>query len=103
MSFPGGGFFLPARNAHDWRVLIGEVAEHLRAAGQVQILVNDQRWMVRQRHGAVALCCTRCGGAVDAAQLSSADDTTVYCHACTPPTQVRLLRARRHPQRQAAG
>jgi hypothetical protein len=67
VSFPGGGMFVPARNPYDRQLLAEHVLSRARAKGQVQVLLDDQRWMVYHSPGRRNICCSRCGVAVDSA------------------------------------
>jgi hypothetical protein len=49
VSFVGGGTFFPARSPDNRQALVEYVADRVRAAGRVQVLVDGQRWMVEPR------------------------------------------------------
>ncbi len=67
VSFSGGGMFVPARNPYDRQLLAEHVLSRVRAKGQVQVLLDNQRWMVDRSPGRRSICCSRCGIAVDSA------------------------------------
>lgn len=46
VSFVGVGRFHPARNSGNRETLVAYVADQVKKAGQVQVLVDDRRWMV---------------------------------------------------------
>jgi hypothetical protein len=79
VSFPGGGMFLPARNRYDRQILIEHIADRARAKGQVQVLVDDLRWMV---HLPATAHCSACGCTVDSACYSTAHHDEAYCLGC---------------------
>ncbi len=81
VSFPGGGFFLPARSTQDRQMLVQQVTDRLRTSGHVQVLVDDRRWLVRCEPG--WSCCRRCGGALPLACYSAADGAAPLCLWCT--------------------
>lgn len=82
MSFRGGGLFLPARSPYDRQLLVEHVLSRVRAAGQVQVLLDDQRWMVHRHRGQSATCCARCGAWVDSACYAGARLGQPYCVRC---------------------
>lgn len=82
VSFPGGGNFLPFRNASDRRRLIADIADHSRAGDPVQLLVDEQRWVIRPRHTSSSLGCAGCGVTAEPAAFAHADEKTGYCIAC---------------------
>jgi len=82
VSFAGGGVFLPARNPSDRESLIADVALHARANGLVQVLVDDQRWIVRTLPEPCASGCSKCGHALEPACYSLTDARAAYCVAC---------------------
>jgi hypothetical protein len=84
ISFAGGGMFLPARNPYDRQMLAEHVGERARAKGQVQVLMGDQRWMVRRACGAAAVRCALCGMGSTTACYSKvrACEDVCYCVAC---------------------
>lgn len=91
VSFAGGGAFVPARNVSDRRNLIANVALCARTNGLVQVLVDDQRWIVRARREPCATGCCRCGQAPEPVCYAAADERAAYCVTCvfardhTPP------------------
>jgi len=76
LSFAGGGLFLPARSPYDRQTLAEHIASRARRNGQVQVLVDDRRWLVYRRSAASAAVCTHCG----ASSLASA----CYAIGCAP-------------------
>lgn len=84
--------FLPARSPYDRQVLADHVAASLRVTGQVQVLVNEQRWMVRCTGPSVPVYCTGCASGLNTVWAADSDAWT-YCaecalHGCTEPVQV---------------
>jgi hypothetical protein len=82
ISFAGGGMFLPARNPCDRQKLAEHVGERARTKGQVQVLMGDQRWMVRRPCAAAPVRCTLCGMGSTTACYSRAGEDICYCVAC---------------------
>jgi hypothetical protein len=82
VSFAGGGVFLPARSSSDRQSLIANVELRARANGLVQVLVDDQRWIVRTLPAPCAAGCSRCGQALEPACYAAADARAAYCATC---------------------
>lgn len=82
VSFAGGGLFLPARNPYDRQLLVEHVSERVRAKGEVQVLMDDQLWLVHRNRGPAGPPCVRCGMAVAAACYSRGCGQVCYCVAC---------------------
>ena len=93
LSFPGGGVFLPARDAYDRQTLIEHVTQRVRAKGPVQVLVDNHRWMVQAGAANRAAICAACGQSADAACYSTGSNGTSYCVHCAlgGPTRVEQL------------
>lgn len=79
VSFPGGGFFLPARSAADWQDLISHVMDRVRTAGRVQVLTAGHRWVLRRTAEQARIRCASCGAESDSACF---DDGLSFCIAC---------------------
>jgi hypothetical protein len=83
VSFAGGGIFLPAGNRYDRETLMEYVADNVRTKGQVQILVDDQRWLARDVRPESGGGCSTCRGRLlGAACYAAADVRTAYCVKC---------------------
>ena len=82
VSFTGGGIFLPARSPYDRQMLIEHVTTRARAQGVVQVLIDDDRWMVRTHRDGAAVCCARCGHSGESACYSDATGDAVCCPRC---------------------
>ena len=82
VSFPGGGTFLPLRNASDRRRLIADIANHSRAGDPVQLLVEEQRWVIRPQQVSSSFGCAVCGITEEPAAFSQGDEQTGYCITC---------------------
>ncbi|MFI5397835.1 MAG: hypothetical protein ACHQ9S_20045 [Candidatus Binatia bacterium] len=82
ISFSGGGVFLPARSPYDRQTLMEYVAHHLGAGRQVQVLVDDQRWLVRLKRRRPAGCCSQCATALESVSCSAANGEAAYCMKC---------------------
>src|SRR5262245_38366027 len=90
MSFRGGGTFLPARSPYDRQVLIEYVTQRVRFTGEVQVLLDGQRWLVRGHRGWPVAYCTNCGNAADPTCYAPTNSQSGYCATCalgaeTPP------------------
>ena len=72
VSFRGGGIFLPARNPYDRELLLEHVAARVRSSGEVQVLLDGERWQVHPHRRSAACTCAHCGDAVDAACYAAA-------------------------------
>lgn len=81
VSFPGGGAFLPARSPYDRQMLIEHVAHRLHAEGRVQVLLDEQRWLVQSDRGAGAPHCAACACPVSVA-CYAATNGVAYCPKC---------------------
>jgi hypothetical protein len=82
ISYRGGGLFVPARTPYDRQLLVEQVVERVRTKGQVQVLVDDQRWMVYSSGGAAPLCCAGCGLSHTSACYSAVLDEAAFCVKC---------------------
>jgi hypothetical protein len=82
VSFPGGGTFLPARTPYDRQILLEYVGAYLHANGQVQVLVDGQRWMVHLTRNSAVPSCSTCGCSADSVCSSLAHGEEVYCVKC---------------------
>jgi hypothetical protein len=89
VSFANGGLFIPARSPYDRQMLIEHVVDRVRSKGQVQVLVDDERWMVHLR-GNSAVNCAFCGLAGELACQSIGDEAATYCAHCAFGDQVEL-------------
>lgn len=84
VSYPGGGFFLPARSAEDWQDLISQVMDRVRTAGRVQVLTAGHRWVLRSATEQADILCTSCGCATDSACFDGGIAFCVTCALATP-------------------
>jgi hypothetical protein len=82
VSFPGGSMFLPARNPYDRQMLLEHIVDRAQAKERVQVLVDDLRWMVHLRRGPATAHCSACGGALNSACYSTAEDGEAHCLGC---------------------
>ncbi len=82
VSFPGGCTFLPTHTPYQRQLLEEHVLQCVRVNGRVQVLIQDQRWMVYLHGGASTVCCSRCGDFLGAAVYSTPDATETYCGKC---------------------
>lgn len=82
VSFAGGGAFLPARTPYDLQMLVEHVLRLVRASGEVQVLVDDRRWIVHLRSGASTAWCSCCGYSLGSVFYSNGDAKDVCCAEC---------------------
>ncbi len=83
VSFPGGGMFLPARTPYDRETLMDYISHTVRRTGRAQVLVDDQRWLVRGRRNQTLGRCTGCDHLLDAAcNVAGNAETNEYCVSC---------------------
>ena len=101
VSFPGGGMFLPARSPYDRQMLVEHIAARVRSKGRVQVLLDEQRWMVQLNRGAARIACASCGDTVDSACYRAPDGGAAHCIACALQTVGDLAPSFNMPQRDA--
>ncbi len=82
VSFVGGGIFLPARSPYDRQLLAEHVQSRVHAKGQVQVLIDDQRWMVHRRPSSGFAGCSHCGSSINSACYLGAGSGRPYCLTC---------------------
>ena len=73
VSYAFGGIALPDRNPSDHDNLVREVKTRTQDNGLVQILLEDQRWLVHARHGHPDDC-ARCRLALNLACYPADDE-----------------------------
>lgn len=98
VSFAGGSIFVPARNPYDRQMLMEHIAERVRAQGHVQVLVDDQRWLVRLSRGSSADCCSNCGYSLDAAGYAAVTGAAAFCVSCAFGVHAESISPHRQPQ-----
>lgn len=101
VSFPGGGMFLPARSPYDRQLLVEHIADRVRNKGHVQVLLDEQRWMVQLNRSTPWPVCSSCGDAVDSSCYRVAEDGVTYCLSCALGPRADLRQAYHLPHRQA--
>lgn len=94
VSFKGGGLCLPARSPYDRQVLVEEVKAHARTKGVVQILVDNDRWLVHAQRGRTGMRCACCNGWADSACYSHAHGEAPFCVKCAMGFEVLTAPAR---------
>jgi hypothetical protein len=82
VSYLGGGVFVPTRSSRDRQMLTELVADRAHAKGQVQVLVDDQRWMACCCRSSHTRACACCGATVDVACYACTNHDTEYCVWC---------------------
>lgn len=73
---------MAARNPYDRQLLAEHVLSRARTKGQVQVLIDNQRWVVHRRPGPRSVSCSRCGLVVDSACYLVAKEGIPYCVSC---------------------
>jgi hypothetical protein len=101
VSFPRGGTFLPAWTPYDRQILVEYVGASLHSSGQVQVLVDGQRWMVHLSRSSVMPCCLSCGCSADSACYSAAHGEEAYCVRCAVGERQQTVLFQGEGQRQA--
>ncbi|MBI3782146.1 MAG: hypothetical protein HY270_01975 [Deltaproteobacteria bacterium] len=94
VSYKGGGLCLPARSPYDRQLLAEQVVYCTRTKGMVQVLVNDDRWLVHLPTGPRGGC-VECGQRMDTAWHAPALGDVAYCSRCA--LDDRNQRQRRAP------
>ena len=82
VSYKGGGLCLPARSPYDRQLLAEQVVYCTRTKGMVQVLVNDDRWLVHLPKATPTDDCTECGQRMDTAWHMPSLGQAVYCSRC---------------------
>ncbi len=95
VSFCGGGIFLPARNPYDREMLAEHVTNRVRAKGQVQVIIDDQEWMVYLSPDPSLLCCSVCSHPLPSACYSAGSDGIPFCVKCAFAERRNPVRQRR--------
>ncbi len=79
VSYMGGGIFLRDRGPGDRQTIIDYVARLTRSKARVQILLENQRWLVHVDDHAQ---CARCNVLTSAACREANCDAEAYCLRC---------------------
>lgn len=79
VSFVGGGIFLPDHGPSDRRTLIDYVERLAGSKPKVQILLENQRWLVQPCNYA---CCACCGYACNVSCREASNETDAFCLKC---------------------
>src|ERR1043166_6991505 len=99
VSFPGGGIFLPARSPYDRQILIELVTDRVHCTGEVQVLLDGERWRVQLRRGGCPRC-AYCGTAVHPTCNSMTHGERGYCVNCAFGDGAALVPVAHEPGRQ---
>jgi hypothetical protein len=81
ISFPGGGFILSARTPYDRQIFIEHVLDRVHVMGELRVLLDDQRWLVRAQRSRPIIPCTHCGATVQLTCYSAASGLP-FCMSC---------------------
>jgi|JRYF01.1.fsa_nt_gb hypothetical protein len=88
VSFKGGGICVPARSPYDRQLLAEQVMSQCRSKGTVQVLLDDDRWMVHTHIGAGPVYCVQCGRRSNSVCYSESHNGT-FCVACAVGEQTK--------------
>lgn len=99
VSYRGGSLSLPARNAYDRQVLAAELFRDSDQHDTVQVLLDDDRWLVHRLGRPQRIHCRACGAPTDRACRSDSGAAAPLCIGCavgipwpsTGPTNTSLL------------
>jgi hypothetical protein len=95
VSYLGGGIFLPDHGPGDRHTIIEYVGRLLRAKQKVQVLLDNQRWLVQLGEH---VCCARCGLTTDISCREANDDGEPCCLRCALSPARPEMPARVTPQ-----
>src|ERR1041385_6477881 len=101
ISFAGGGMLVPVRSPYDRQMLVEHIAARVRSKGRVQVLLDEQRWMVHYQRGALRICCSSCGDTAESACYRE-PDAAAYCVGCALGSMT-AIGARYHVRQRDAG
>ena len=82
VSYRGGTFCLPARSPYDRDLLAEEVLRECHLHDTVQVLLNDERWLVRRLGQSRRVACAQCCRLTGATCHSAARGTASFCVGC---------------------
>ncbi|HVM95845.1 MAG TPA: hypothetical protein VMT89_05620 [Candidatus Acidoferrales bacterium] len=82
VSYKGGGLCLPARSPYDRQLLAEQVVYCTRTKGLVQVLINDDRWLVHPPTAGPSNGCFECGQRLDTAWHAPALGQSACCSRC---------------------
>ena len=79
VSYLGGGIFLPDHGPGNRHTIIEYVTRLIRSKKKVQILLDNERWLVQSgRH----VCCAGCQLATDTSCREATNEAEIYCLRC---------------------
>ncbi len=87
VSYVGGGIFLPDHGPENRRTIIEYVARLTRSKQKVQILLDNERWLVQS---GAHVCCAGCQLATDTSCREAAKEAEIYCLRCALSLPARL-------------
>lgn len=79
VSYPGGGVFLPDHGPGDRHTIVEYVERLVSSKQTVQILLDNQRWLVQSGEHA---CCASCDLATKTACREASNGGQMYCLRC---------------------
>jgi hypothetical protein len=95
VSYPGGGVFLPDHGPGDRHTIMEYVERLVSSKRQVQILLDNHRWLVQSSEHA---CCAVCDLATKAACREANEGGELYCLRCALSAARAEERARATPR-----
>jgi len=82
VSYKGGSLCMPARSPYDKQLLAEEVLRESHMHDTVQILLDDDLWVVRKVERRRAISCALCGRPTDCACNSGIRGEALFCVDC---------------------
>ena len=95
VSYPGGGIFLPDHGPNDRHTIMEYVERLVSSKHKVQILLDNQRWLVQSGEHA---CCASCDLATKTACREANRDGAAYCLRCALSSAGPGMRPREAPR-----
>jgi hypothetical protein len=97
VSYHGCSVFLLARSPHDREQLAAEVIRESHLHDRVQVLLDDQRWLVHKLRRGACVRCAGCGRLTDAPCRSNAHRGVQFCVMCAVAAPRVDVQQRFHP------
>ena len=88
ISYKGGGLCLPARSPYDRELLAEEVLRESHLHDMVQVLLDDDRWLVHRLSRRTRVYCVQCGRSTSSVCRSGARGAAQFCIGCAVGGQV---------------
>ena len=82
VSYRGGSLFLPAHSEYERELVVEEVLRESHLHGTVQVLLDDDRWLVRRLGRRRRVVCVGCGKTTGSACQSGSRGDAPFCVGC---------------------